>query len=229
MLKDLVKEIKESGYAFLPRWSASQSTLELSSSIGKVLSMERILPNQKISSVQTLRPRAVNEAALNQYSGVFGTSSFPLHTDLAHWAQPPRYFVLRSKTGHESVSTTLIPAAIIAEAVGNDILRRALSRPRRWRWGEPRCLLPLVFHINGIVGLRWDSIFLLPVNESAQAVAKAMLNESWESAQLKKFELIAPGDTLIVDNWQMLHGRTQVPVSASARSIERVYLSELNL
>ncbi|WP_189666890.1 TauD/TfdA family dioxygenase [Pseudomonas amygdali] len=39
--------------------------------------------------------------------------------------------------------------------------------------------------------------------------------------------LCNPGDTLIVDNWRMLHGRSAVPTSAMRRQLERIYISEL--
>jgi len=36
-----------------------------------------------------------------------------------------------------------------------------------------------------------------------------------------------PGDTILIDNWQMLHGRSQVSAESTIRHIERVYLSEV--
>ena len=34
-------------------------------------------------------------------------------------------------------------------------------------------------------------------------------------------------DTIVVDNWRMLHGRSQVPQAGATRQIERVYFSEV--
>lgn len=42
-----------------------------------------------------------------------------------------------------------------------------------------------------------------------------------------KILLNQPGDTLLIDNWQMLHGRGEVLAQGTIRRIERVYLSEI--
>ena len=54
-----------------------------------------------------------------------------------------------------------------------------------------------------------------------------MSTGAWDPAQLIAFTLTNPGDTLIVDNWRFLHGRSCVPAVDVNRRIERVYLSEL--
>lgn len=38
-----------------------------------------------------------------------------------------------------------------------------------------------------------------------------------------------PGDTLIIDNWTTLHGRSEVEKSSNDRVIERVYLREIKV
>lgn len=37
-----------------------------------------------------------------------------------------------------------------------------------------------------------------------------------------------PGDTLIIDNWRMLHGRSQLSVEHAGRVIQRAYLEALH-
>jgi alpha-ketoglutarate-dependent taurine dioxygenase len=39
--------------------------------------------------------------------------------------------------------------------------------------------------------------------------------------------LTSPGDTLWVDNWRMLHGRSAVTADQADRVIERAYFGEL--
>nr|WP_281066390.1 TauD/TfdA family dioxygenase [Xanthobacter flavus] len=39
--------------------------------------------------------------------------------------------------------------------------------------------------------------------------------------------LAHPGDTLIIDNWRMLHARSPIPPGREDRSIQRVYLGAL--
>lgn len=43
----------------------------------------------------------------------------------------------------------------------------------------------------------------------------------------KTHVLLNKGDTLLLDNWRVLHGRTAVPSSTSSRKIHRLYLSSL--
>ncbi|MCK1658534.1 TauD/TfdA family dioxygenase [Bradyrhizobium sp. 151] len=40
--------------------------------------------------------------------------------------------------------------------------------------------------------------------------------------------LTSPGDTLVIDNWRMLHGRSAVAELCSDRIIERTYLRSLH-
>jgi L-asparagine oxygenase len=37
-----------------------------------------------------------------------------------------------------------------------------------------------------------------------------------------------PGDTLIVDNWRLLHGRSRITFDATARVLKRAYLRVLS-
>ncbi len=41
------------------------------------------------------------------------------------------------------------------------------------------------------------------------------------------FVLEQTGDTLVVDNWRMLHARSAVPMTQRNRKIHRAYLSTL--
>src|SRR6185369_1649393 len=178
-------------------------------------------------TVQILRPQAADESTPNKYSGMFGMNEFPLHTDLAHWARPPRFFILRSLIGSECVSTNLLPASAVIAEVGHDKVRRALTRPRRWPIDKRPCLLPLIFFDKGEPGFRWDSRFLIPVNEPGRDVARVMSNAAQDTPNLLTTKLVQAGDTLIVDNWRMLHGRSRVPPLGLGRVLQRLYLSEL--
>jgi hypothetical protein len=74
--------------------------------------------------------------------------------------------------------------------------------------------------------LRWDSIYLKPASALAADIFGAV--ESFLSrVQPVEIALLEPGDTLIVDNWRCLHGRSSAIGVASMRHIERVYLKEL--
>lgn len=99
-------------------------------------------------------------------------------------------------------------------------------RPRRRGPHDKLCLLPIIFLINGLYAFRWDSLFLVPMNEAAHQVAKLMRADAWHLSD--EVTLDNSGDTLIVDNWRVLHGRSKVPLTDIDRRLERIYLSEIH-
>ena len=91
------------------------------------------------------------------------------------------------------------------------------------------CLLPLRFCVDGTYGFRWDPLFLVPMNASASRVAEIMSTNTWDQSQLLSLTLSRRGDTLVIDNWRCLHGRSRVSVIDRERRLERVYLSEIHI
>jgi hypothetical protein len=73
---------------------------------------------------------------------------------------------------------------------------------------------------------RWDSLFLFPVNRSARDLRAALQDKSWQS-QTRKVNLSEPNDALLIDNWQVLHGRSMVTDDGRQRHLQRVYLIEV--
>ena len=215
------------GYVLLPMWRQEESTMSVGESIGSVAKLETLLPYENIPTVQTLVPRNKSESRKNLYNGTYGLSEFPLHTDLAHWMQSPRYFMLRCKSGSSRVSTRLLASSKVVSIVGEEKLNRALVRPRRSGRNGGLILLPLLSRVEGVHYFRWDSLFLVPMNETARLVAEvvSMINSS--KSELISISLVEFGDTLIVDNWRFLHGRSKVLPGEMERKLERIYLLEI--
>ena len=86
---ELAKKVTQIGFAFLPSHLPTQSSGEAILQLGSIEKLDGL------SEIQELTPKEASESAPNLYSGNFGCSDFPFHTDLAHWFQPPRYLVLR--------------------------------------------------------------------------------------------------------------------------------------
>lgn len=84
--------------------------------------------------------------------------------------------------------------------------------------------MPVCFRDGGYAGLRWDYLFLKPLNQAAIRVGESI--KSIQEIRRIDVCLADPGDTLIIDNWRMLHGRSSVP-SATHRRLERIYVSKL--
>jgi L-asparagine oxygenase len=214
----IAESIVMHGYALIHRHMSSSSSLEAFSAIGEIDTVEGM------NSMQALIPQAVSEAPPNTYSGNFGTNQFPLHTDLAHWAIPPRYFALRCIKGSASVATKVLDGQTITNHFSVNLLRTVLVQPRR-PMKNGKQLLQLLERCDSTVGfkLRWDSIYLRPATaHSAEFIANVLAFIS--HTQPHEFVLLERGDTLIIDNWRCLHGRTSVNSSARRRQIDRAYL-----
>jgi hypothetical protein len=123
------------------------------------------------------------------------------------------------------VFTTLLDSAHVVRAVGMASLQKALLRVRKHRIGSSGLVRAMSMH-NGKQVFRWDPIFLQPLNHHSQVLKCAMLDLACEDAVMR-IRLEHPGDTLLIDNWRMLHGRSLVPAWSTARRVERVYLSEV--
>jgi L-asparagine oxygenase len=216
----LATEVNERGFAFLPSNLPESTTMDAIAGFGTI----EKLPG--MNEIQELTPKNAADYPPNMYSGNFGYSDFPFHTDLAHWFQPPQYLVLRCVEGTNDVKTRLLDSTEIVQTLGEDSLRRALVRPRR-PIEMKRSLLRIVERCgDGRSRFRWDSLFIVPATNYSSQMCVAV-GKSIAAIKSLDFVLEHPGDTLILDNWRILHGRTAVPPSQRNRKVHRAYLSTL--
>lgn len=213
------KILRANGYVFLPHFRPGEATYAVANSIGEISE----LPN--VSITQRIRPKRTQDSTPNLYSGNYGLNAFPLHTDLAHWYLPPRYFLLRCAYPAPEVSTLLLHAEDALRGIDPLTLHRAIYRPRRKLCGR-LALLRLLQETVSAVLFRWDQLFLEPTNEESAAVANHLRSPSL-TEEVIRVSFDQPYDTLIVDNWAMLHGRSAVPETALRRVVDRVYLREI--
>ena len=189
-------------------------------SIAKRIGNPTQIPN--LSEVQCLSPKNKDEFPKNTYSGNFGLENFPLHTDLAHWHIPPRYFLLRCLVPDPTISTLVLNFENALNGLSPSTISRALFKPRR-KLNNRQFLLRLT---EGEL-FRWDSLYLVPENKEAEE-ASSRLNALDEN-QYQSVKLVERGQTILIDNWKVMHGRSRVAENSTSRLIERVYLSEINL
>jgi len=221
----MTEDLRCNGFALMNAFLPEATTMDVASALGKVLDIQGLLPSSRIPTVQSLRPREASAVRDNQYSGVHGLGAFPLHTDLAHWAIPPRYFVLRCIVPAENVGTLVLPWSAVIPELGSIDMRKAVFTARKKRAGCSGLVRALSRHAGTDIR-RWDSIFLRPLNQPAHALDHLLREERWTRAA-KRIPLRQAGDTILVDNWRILHGRDRVPVESTGRLLERAYLSEL--
>jgi len=208
------------GYALLNELACDQATVTGARELGAICT----LPD--VPTVQVLAPREREEAPLNVYSGVFGTQEFPMHTDLAHWFLPPRYFALRCVVGASDVYTRLIDGHLLVDSFGANKLFRVLLQPRRPIRGTHPLLRLLDRDISSPYRLRWDSLFTVAATPGSASKCKELFD--WlENAPQIAISLSRPGDVLVIDNWRMLHGRSAVSEVSRGRRPDRVYLTAI--
>jgi L-asparagine oxygenase len=218
MFQKIRDEVGSNGYKFLSSYRASDSIVQIAELFGKPL-----VPWEN-GLVQRLVPRA--EAEPNTYSGIYGLNRFPFHSDLAHWRTPPRYLLLRCVTGYADVPTLMIDGQDLIDAVTLDILARAIFKPRRPRNGSVS-LLRLCDPVEDIVRIRWDEVFLKPASKIGE-VADLRVREWLSTCTPTTLSLAETHDTLLIDNWRMLHARSPIRLGQENRTIERVYLEALH-
>jgi L-asparagine oxygenase len=221
------RALENDGYLFLPNWLPHVTALSLARTIGSLVDVSALLPGSRIKPIQTLAPLTRKESSGNQYSEMHGLNAFPIHTDLAHWARPPRYLMLRCIAGCPDVKTLLTRKSQILDSIDRNLLKHAIARPRRTSPYGGTCLLPFLFHIGGVEAIRWDSLFLIPVNESAEHLSDFFEDYRHHPPSEEYVTLASRGDTLIIDNWRTMHARSEVPQACTHRRIERAYLSSI--
>lgn len=218
MLPEIRESIRRRGFAFIPEDVPGKQSREAISRFGQLLT----LPG--LAEVQSLRLQEKESATPNTYSGNYGRGEFPLHTDLAHWSLPPHYFVLRCIVGAENVPTRLVDGTDLIGVVGELRLSRAIVKPRRPIAGQV-CLLHLLDANAQVKVLRWDELFIVPATVEGGSASEAVRGYL-ARGRSTELTLSKPGDTLIVDNWRMLHGRAAAS-KVVTRRLDRAYIDVL--
>lgn len=209
-----LKELDERGFIKFSS-NVDQSILDVSKTLGDVYKV----PTMPL--VQTLMPRLKDNKLSNTYSGIFGVEEFPFHTDLAHWFVPPRYILLRCVSPVLDVYTKLIDSTELYSKNECGLLSRAHFKSRK-KLDRTSNILRLK---QGKI-FRWDSIFIKPINESANDIYE-LIRLRIDNAEYQNIALKKKGDCLLIDNWRMLHGRSAVGSESMQRKLERVYFEEV--
>lgn len=211
-------DVNKLGFAFVSQYRPEIDTVAIAASLGQPLTP------WTGGLVQELIPRI--SAPPNTYSGIYGIDRFPFHTDLAHWRLPPHYLLLRCISGYPDVPTQLLDGYTIFDAVTLDLLMRAVFIPRRPRDGELKLLCLCEETDNGYL-FRWDEVFLKPASRIG-GIASQRIREQLLLRDHLAIGLAKAGDTLVIDNWRMLHARSMIPAGCRDRRIHRIYMESLH-
>jgi hypothetical protein len=152
--------------------------------------------------IEPLMPTKQAGASAKSLSVVHGLRSFPLHTDGAHRIQPPRFIVLVcASPGTSPVPTTLLRFQDLWVTASERA--RFEAAPFLVRNGR-RSFYSTIFSRSRPF-IRFDAGCMMPQSSESAATAKLMAHRANETG----FTLVhwQTGDVLVVDNWNVLHGR----------------------
>jgi alpha-ketoglutarate-dependent taurine dioxygenase len=174
------------------------------------------------SIIDELRPISKREAQPRSLSALHGLNGFPLHTDTAHWRTPARYIALRAATNQSGARPTAFLNLQSLKFQPEEVaaLKRATFSVRN---GRHSFLCTMISADNSM--LRFDPGCMTPTSNvaaSALAMFSAKVNVSHRHRIFWR-----QGDTLILDNWRLLHGRASVAFNdSSLRLLQRILVRQ---
>lgn len=164
--------------------------------------------------VEQLRPRSTEDAPRRSLSAAHGLGPFPLHTDGAHHAVPPRYVLLRATTPSSCATTLIDSHQIDWQPEEREILSRGVLAVTGGAHGFLTTILTSTW-------FRFDEGCMKPAN--ATGLHALELTRGRISSGALKLPW-APGMTLLLDNWRCLHGRDATAAEPDRR-LTRILVS----
>src|SRR6266403_1647967 len=152
--------------------------------------------------IEPLVPTVQSGANAKSLSVMHGLGSFPMHTDGAHRLQPPRFVVLVcASPGTFPVPTTLLrfrDLQVTAPERARFESAPFLVRNGRQSFYSTICSPSRPF-------IRFDESCMVPQGAESEASAKLIAHRAVEVG----FTSVhwRTGDVLVLDNWNVLHGR----------------------
>jgi hypothetical protein len=203
--RTLTSDLSRSGWCYLV--GTRSPTME---ALGTFLG--RVVPAGRGSRI--LRPRRTAEAHPGTFSAVFGYGAQPFHTDAAHWAEPPRYVILRA-LAPSSTGTDVIDLERPSLA---DIRRRMAVSAWHVKGGPYAFAASGASPMNGKTLFRFDPMCMRPINSAACSLITAFAPD--RTLRCVSTVRWSDGGTLVLDNWRVVHRRRQV----NARVMARIYV-----
>jgi Taurine catabolism dioxygenase TauD, TfdA family len=168
--------------------------------------------------IEHLMPTKQAGANSKSLSAVHGLGPFPMHTDGAHQLQPPRFVVLVcASPGMSPVPTTLIRFRDLKVTASER--RRLDATPFLVRNGR-RSFYSTICSPSRMF-IRYDAGCMVPQGADSEASVRLIADHASEVG----FTLVhwRTGDVLVIDNWNVLHGRgLGVSETSSDRELLRV-------
>jgi len=146
-----------------------------------------------------------------EFATVYGDGPIPFHTDCPYQDPPPRYAILRLRSDAWSERATLF--VDFAAAILSPMARLLLER-EPWYVDDgltPRRLTHVLRRDpeSGRDILGWDANCMTPYFRR-RASAATVIDEVMNTASVRAVQWL-PGQTVIFDNWRLLHALAAAP------------------
>lgn len=171
--------------------------------------------------IKTLRIKDQADAAKNTLSGIYGTGSFPFHSDGAFMLKPPRWVLLRALNGDLNRSTYVQSFLSIVDGIDEKSLRSSI-----WMCdnGVGKFYTTIRFSGGNVVGYRYDENCMSAVNQSAKEIERMLLSRTQLLDGHSEVKW-APNKVLVIPNWTYLHARGPSSELDADRVLQRIYIT----
>jgi hypothetical protein len=210
-----LEDLQTKGWILVDGISSQAKLLEL----GRALGSPVHTPNGEL--VKEIRQMSADKAPIGSQSSIYGTGSFPLHTDTVFWPLPVRYVLLRGYGDTRRPTTVTSFSNLLS---GCDTQFYELAQRSVWlvSAGSMKFYCSLKFREGNSSGWRYDFDLMSPANDAAVQIDRILrplvINKKVDS-------ITWSGDTAVVlSNWITLHGRGPEPPNEGMRVIERLYV-----
>jgi hypothetical protein len=168
--------------------------------------------------VSVLRPTVATEARPNSLSASYSTGAFPFHIDTAHWIVPCRYIVIGCfDAGEGDRKTLLLDRSTLP--LSNEQNQLLLSVPLRVINGRQSFFSTIAK--RGRPFVRYDPGCMRATTEDGERAMAVYSDGAWTDRTAEV--CWTKGNVLVIDNWRVLHGRSETNVPDAGRMLMRVY------
>lgn len=217
MTKNEHTSLIEKGWIEFKSGSTDSELIYIASEIGSILKH----PNGQ--DVFELRPKLENEAIVGTFSNKHGLKDFPLHTDTAFYKSPAR-FVLMHSAESNNCNTTILRKIDFWDLLTDLNKKKAERAIYLLSTNNEKFYTSFIFNDNNEYGFKYDPSCMIPFNKYAKEfdqVFQDIISEV-EPARIKWTD----GKTIIIDNWNNLHGRKSAEQDIT-RVLKRIYINKL--
>ena len=207
---EILEGLANKGFASI-EISTNDELLELGRSLGN------ILPSRKNSNklIDVLVPKGESKYE-RSISAIYGLNEFPFHTDGAYMPNPPRYLILRNVSRDNKTDTLLKDLKFDCKELRE--LQRAV-----WyvNGGRGRFYTSIISSYNEVYHLRYDKECMRPAHKRFFHT-KAIMEERLINSNTIRIGW-RMNQSLIIDNWRILHARDAVGSNINRR-LQRVWI-----